>query len=129
MEQDVLDWLTLLVARARLLSQTARFSSLRKTPAKPQGSRHRSSLLARARHVAEGGGGKNRPVVVEELEIKPVYLSTRQAAIYANVSKRTIERAIKDGHLRATGGRGLMRIKPQWIDEWLEQRMQHPGEW
>jgi excisionase family DNA binding protein len=128
-EQDVLDWLTLLVARVRLLSQTARFSSLRKTPANPQGLRHRPSRFARARHAAAGGRDKSQRVAVEELEIKPVYLSTRQGAIYANVSKRTIERAIKDGHLRATGGRGLMRIKPEWIDEWLEHRMRHPGEW
>lgn len=44
-----------------------------------------------------------------------------EAAKYARVSIYTIERAIKKNELRAGGTRGAIRIRPEWVDEWLEQ--------
>jgi excisionase family DNA binding protein len=46
----------------------------------------------------------------------------QEAAAYARCSVSTIQRAIRNGRLRAGGTVGLVRIRPEWVDEWLEQR-------
>lgn len=55
------------------------------------------------------------------------YLTRPQAAEYANVSVSTIDRAIHDGLLRAAGAGNLVRIRPEWVDAWLEQ-MREPDQ-
>jgi excisionase family DNA binding protein len=50
------------------------------------------------------------------------YLTGPEAAAYARVSRTTISRAISRGELRAarTSANGRVRIKVEWVDEWLE---------
>jgi len=55
------------------------------------------------------------------------YLTKAEAAEYANCSPRTIERAIQDRRLRAVGGRGRRRIRPEWIDDWLDHSRTSEG--
>lgn len=50
------------------------------------------------------------------------YLTRKEAAEYARCSEDTIGRAIRRGELRAAGTPGLVRIKQEWIDAWLEKR-------
>lgn len=49
-------------------------------------------------------------------------LTVAQAAEYVGVSDKTVYRAIEDGRLKAAalGRRGALRIRPEWIDEWIE---------
>jgi excisionase family DNA binding protein len=46
-----------------------------------------------------------------------------EAAARAKVSDKTIYRAIADGMLRAArvGGRRAVRLRDEWIDQWLER--------
>jgi excisionase family DNA binding protein len=50
------------------------------------------------------------------------YLTIPEAANYARVSVRTIRRAIVADALRYVGNGHLTRIRPEWVDQWLEQR-------
>jgi excisionase family DNA binding protein len=51
------------------------------------------------------------------------WLTKREAADYARVSMRTLERAMHDGDLRHAGEAGLaVRIRLEWVDDWLENR-------
>jgi excisionase family DNA binding protein len=51
------------------------------------------------------------------------HLYTRQeAADYARVSVRTIDRAIAAGKLKAGGSAGTVRIRPEWLDDWLDRK-------
>ncbi len=52
-----------------------------------------------------------------------VWLTPEQAAARAQVGKRVVYNEVKAGRLRAAriGGRRELRIKPDWIDAWLEQ--------
>jgi excisionase family DNA binding protein len=47
------------------------------------------------------------------------YLTKAEAADYARVSVRTIERAIKAGDLDAGGIPGRRLIRQEWVDAWL----------
>jgi excisionase family DNA binding protein len=47
------------------------------------------------------------------------YLTKAEAAGYARVSVRTIERAIKAGDLEAGGTPGRRLVRQEWVDEWL----------
>ena len=53
---------------------------------------------------------------------EPEYLTKQEAADRARVSISTIERAIRRGDLRAGGTPGLVLIRPEWLDAWLEGR-------
>jgi excisionase family DNA binding protein len=46
----------------------------------------------------------------------------RDAAAYAQVSVATLRRELKAGRLRHAriGGRTSIRVKAEWIDQWLE---------
>lgn len=49
----------------------------------------------------------------------------RQAAAYMNVAERTVLRLMKRGlpYVKLSNGRhGGVRIKRQWIDQWLERK-------
>jgi excisionase family DNA binding protein len=50
------------------------------------------------------------------------WLTRAQAAQYAQVSEATIGREVRAGRLRSVkvGGRRAMRLRPEWIDQWLE---------
>jgi excisionase family DNA binding protein len=51
-----------------------------------------------------------------------------EGAEYAGVSRDTIYTACERGELRHAriGGRRSIRIKSQWIDEWLERYVSQP---
>jgi len=51
------------------------------------------------------------------------WLTVTQAAEYAGVSRDTIYTACERREIRHArlGGRRAIRLKPEWIDEWLEQ--------
>jgi excisionase family DNA binding protein len=43
-------------------------------------------------------------------------------ARYVRVSVDTVRRAIYRGELQAVGTAGLVRVKLEWVEEWLERR-------
>lgn len=56
-----------------------------------------------------------------------ILLTVAQVAEICQVSRRTIERAIADGRLRAAplGRHGAPRIRPEWLDEWIDGSVRH----
>ena len=56
-------------------------------------------------------------------ECMKTWLNVVEAAEYSGVSRDTIYTACERGELRHAriGGRRAIRIKPIWIDEWLER--------
>ncbi len=62
------------------------------------------------------------------MSIDRAWLKVQDAASYAAVSPDTIYTACERGELRHAkiGGRRSIRIKSQWIDEWLEQHVSTP---
>jgi excisionase family DNA binding protein len=63
---------------------------------------------------------------MEQLQPSPVsiiWLTPEQAAARAQVGKRVVYNEVKAGRLRAAriGGRRELRLKPEWVDFWLEQ--------
>ena len=68
-----------------------------------------------------GDASKNRDVVAAEEKV-PVYLTRREAAEIARVHVNTIDRAIRQKKLRAGGSAGLIRIRPEWLYEWIDSR-------
>ncbi|MBP7778274.1 MAG: helix-turn-helix domain-containing protein [Acidobacteria bacterium] len=59
--------------------------------------------------------------------MKP-WLTVGEGADYANVSRDTIYTACERHELRHVriSGRRTIRLKPVWIDAWLEQHAQEP---
>ena len=53
---------------------------------------------------------------------EPIWLTPDQAAARAQMGRGVIYREVRAGRLRAAriGGRRQLRIKPSWIDAWLE---------
>ena len=50
------------------------------------------------------------------------WLTAREAAQRARISRNTLYAEVQHGRLRAArvGGRRSLRFLPEWIDEWLE---------
>jgi excisionase family DNA binding protein len=50
------------------------------------------------------------------------WLTAREVAAVTKIGKRTVLRAAREGQLRAAkvGGRGEIRVRSDWADEWLE---------
>jgi excisionase family DNA binding protein len=57
------------------------------------------------------------------------WLTVTQAAEYAGVSKDTIYTACERREMRHAriSGRRSIRVKPEWIDEWLERHARGAG--
>ncbi len=57
-------------------------------------------------------------------------LNVAQAAAYVGVSTKTIYRAIEDGRLKAAalGRSSAIRIRPEWIDDWIEGNLYAPNQ-
>jgi excisionase family DNA binding protein len=55
--------------------------------------------------------------------IAKTWLNVEDAAVHAAVSKDTIYTACERGALRHAriGGRRSIRLRPEWIDAWLEE--------
>jgi len=53
-----------------------------------------------------------------------IWLTVAEGAEHAGVSRDTIYTACERGELRNAriGGRRSIRLKPEWIDAWLERR-------
>jgi len=51
------------------------------------------------------------------------WLTLQQGAARASVHEATLRREIQRGRLRhaRVGGRKAIRLRPEWIDTWLEQ--------
>ena len=49
------------------------------------------------------------------------WLAVSEAAVRARCGVKTIYREVRAGRLRAAriGGRRELRVKPEWVDEWL----------
>jgi excisionase family DNA binding protein len=50
------------------------------------------------------------------------YLDYEQAAAYCNVERTTIWRAVKAGHLRASGPGRAVRFHRDELDRWMQSR-------
>lgn len=63
-------------------------------------------------------------------DLDPLTLTVAQAAAYVGVSTKTIYRAIEDGRLKAAalGRSGAIRIRPEWIDEWIDDNVYSPSQ-
>lgn len=56
------------------------------------------------------------------------WLNVAEAADYAGVCRDTIYTAVERGELRHVriASRRSIRLKSQWLDEWLERGVRHP---
>jgi excisionase family DNA binding protein len=50
------------------------------------------------------------------------YLTYGQAAIYCNVDRTTIYRAVKSGRLKASGPGSAVRFRRDALERWMEAR-------
>ena len=57
-----------------------------------------------------------------------IWLNVAEAAEYAGVCRDTIYTAVERGELRHVriASRRSIRLKSQWLDEWLERGVRHP---
>lgn len=57
-----------------------------------------------------------------------VWLTVQEAAAYASLSPDTIYTAAERGELRHTrvGGRRVIRLRAEWVDEWLQRFTREP---
>jgi excisionase family DNA binding protein len=57
------------------------------------------------------------------------WLTVAEGAEYSGVSRDTIYTACERGELRHVrlGGRRAIRMRPEWVDEWLERNVRGAG--
>lgn len=60
-------------------------------------------------------------VSLSQLPPSYVLLTMAEAAEYASVGLRTINRAIANDELRSLGKGRMRRIRVEWVDEWLDE--------
>ena len=60
-----------------------------------------------------------------------IWLTVAEGAEYSDVSRDTIYTACERGELSHAriGGRRSIRLKPQWIDAWLERHTRSAETW
>ena len=58
--------------------------------------------------------------LVKLTPIRVGWMSRENAAEYADVSVSRIDRAISQQELRVARRGSLVRIKPEWVDAWLD---------
>jgi excisionase family DNA binding protein len=92
------------------------------------------SSRTRQQLVRDGGNSdchsaslKLNPSLTEETVMK-TWLNVTEAAEYAGVCRDTIYTAVERGELRHVriASRRSIRLKNQWLDEWLERGVRHP---
>jgi excisionase family DNA binding protein len=59
---------------------------------------------------------------MEATATKTPYFDYTQAAIYCNVDRTTIWRAVKAGHLQASGPGRAVRFHQDALDRWMNSR-------
>ena len=59
------------------------------------------------------------------------WLTVAEGAEYAGISRDTVYTACERGELRHAriGGRRAIRLKPEWIDAWLERHTRNAQPW
>jgi hypothetical protein len=80
----------------------------------PQRDSHETTLLRDSLHEPRRAAA----------EVTSPWLKKAEAAAYGRVSERTLERAMSERAIRFSGGgHGVaVRIRIEWVDQWLEQR-------
>ena len=71
--------------------------------------------------------GESRSDSMKGNQARP-WLTVKEAAQYASLSTDTIYTACERGELRhaRVGGRRTIRLRPEWIDQWLERHARAP---
>jgi excisionase family DNA binding protein len=80
----------------------------------PQSDSHKTALLGDPSHEPRRAAA----------EVAFPWLTKAEAATYGRVSERTLERAMSERAIRfGGGGHGVaVRIRIEWVDQWLEHR-------
>ena len=62
-------------------------------------------------------------MMTESMNVPSPWLTVAEAAQRARCGVKTVYREVRAGRLRAAriGGRRELRLRPEWVDTWLEQ--------
>ena len=73
---------------------------------------------------------RRQPCTRREVAMMKTWFNVSEAADYAGVSRDTIYTACERHELRSArlSGRRAIRIRPQWVDAWLEQHAAGGGQ-
>jgi excisionase family DNA binding protein len=69
---------------------------------------------------AKASNGKGQ--AMEATQTASPYLTYKQAAVYCNVERTTIYRALKAGQLKASGPGSAVRFHRDELDKWMDSR-------
>lgn len=78
-------------------------------------------MLASRNVTGDRAGPVETPEAQVMVHTPAPWLTPREAAQRARVGPKTIYREVQAGKLRAAriGGRRELRLRPEWVDEWL----------